>query len=154
MITLHESMVPSQDRTYDPSICRQTRYQLRYGAPFSLNYPESTVSLPLQLLQYHSSPAGMYHVHKKSLIHNRSQHCLSCYIECTVNVLKFWSLVACQKGQDKQDIIRSDCFWRRSLIKFFLVCYFANTLWIPALIIIIFFWEQKEVMLKILEHFL
>ena len=38
------------------------------------------------------------------------------YLESTVNVLKFPKDVACQKGLDKQDRLRSDCFWRSSLI--------------------------------------
>ena len=41
----------------------------------------------------------------------------------TVNVLKIRTLVACQKGLDKQRRPRSDCFCRSSLIWVFTVCY-------------------------------
>ena len=40
-----------------------------------------------------------------------------------INVLKFLTLVSCQKGLDKQSRPRSDCFWRSSLIRVFPVCY-------------------------------
>ena len=41
----------------------------------------------------------------------------------TVNVLKFWTLVTCPKGLDKQVRPRSDCFWRSRLIRVCPVCY-------------------------------
>ena len=41
----------------------------------------------------------------------------------TVNVLKIWTLVACQKGLDKQGRPRPDCFFRSSLVWVFRVCY-------------------------------
>ena len=44
----------------------------------------------------------------------------------TVNVLKFRTLIACQKGLDKLGRSRSDCFWRSSLIRKFPVCYSLN----------------------------
>ena len=62
----------------------------------------------------------------------------------TVNVLKFRTLVACQKGIDKQCRPRSDCFWRSSLIRVFSVCYsdkhFVNSSPENQL----FIWKQKE----------
>ena len=42
---------------------------------------------------------------------------------CTVDALKFWTLLACQQILDKQSRPRSDCFWRSSLIRIFPVCY-------------------------------
>ena len=44
-------------------------------------------------------------------------------LPCMVNILKLQTLVACQKGLDKQTRPRSDCFWRSSLIRVFPVCY-------------------------------
>ena len=41
----------------------------------------------------------------------------------SVDFLKFWTLVACQKGSDKHGRTRSDCFWRSSLIWVYSVCY-------------------------------
>ena len=55
---------------------------------------------------------------------------LTCY---TINVLLFRTLLACQKGLDKQGRPRSDCFFRSSLIRVFPVCYPTNILRIPAL---------------------
>ena len=40
-----------------------------------------------------------------------------------VNILKFWTVVACHKNLDKQGRPRSDCFFRSSLIRFFPVFY-------------------------------
>ena len=63
-----------------------------------------------------------------------------------VNVLKFRTLYACQKGLDKQGRPRSDCFWRSSLIRIRLgpclqpwrvFCEFQP--WKPK-----FYWEQNE----------
>ena len=58
-----------------------------------------------------------------SEVHNRNP-----VIKVTVNVLKFQTLVACQKGLDKQCRPRSDCF-----LRVFPVCYSDKYLWIPAL---------------------
>ena len=44
----------------------------------------------------------------------------------TVDDLKFLTIVACQKGLDKQSSPRSDCFWRSSLITDSSVCYSAK----------------------------
>ena len=52
-----------------------------------------------------------------------------------VDVLKFLTIVACQKGLDKQCKPRSDCFFRGS----FLFAILASLLWIQALITIILF---------------
>ena len=70
----------------------------------------------------------------------------------TVNVLKFWTLIACQKGLDKQCRPRSDCFWRSSLIRIFAVCYsnqhFVNSS--PKTNIL--FESRKRKVFKNLEH--
>ena len=42
----------------------------------------------------------------------------------TVDFLKFWTLVACKNGLDKQFRPRSDCFRCSSLIRVFPVCYY------------------------------
>ena len=61
-----------------------------------------------------------------------------------VNDLKFWTLVACQKGLDKQCRPRSDCFWRSSLIRVLPVCcsdkHFVNSSPYNQQ----FIWDQKE----------
>ena len=44
------------------------------------------------------------------------------HIPVTVNILKFRTLAACQKGLDKQYSRRSDCFRRSSLISVFPLC--------------------------------
>ena len=66
----------------------------------------------------------------------------------TVNVLKFWTLVACQKGQDKQCRSRVACFWWSSLIRGLAICYsdkhFVNFSPENQL----FIWEQTEKCLK------
>ena len=49
----------------------------------------------------------------------------------TVKVLKFLTLVACEKGLDKQRRPKSDCFWRSTRIKVFPVCY-SNTLFVNS----------------------
>ena len=62
----------------------------------------------------------------------------------TWNVVKFQTLVACQKGLDNQCRPRSDCFWRSCLIRVFPVChadkYFVNSSHNYQH----FIWEQKE----------
>ena len=63
-----------------------------------------------------------------------------------VNVLKFQTLVACQKGKDKQGRPRSDCFcfWRSSLIRVFPVCYSYKQFVNFSPENHHFIWEQKE----------
>ena len=70
------------------------------------------------------------------------------YFIITVNVLKFRTLIACQKGLDKQGRPRSDCVWSGSSL-------FATltwNLWIPALKTNILFMNRKRKVFEILEH--
>ena len=60
-----------------------------------------------------------------------------------VNVLKFWTLVTCYKGPDKQCRPRSDCFWTSSLIRVFPVVH-------SSLDNQHFIWEQNK---KFVQHF-
>ena len=61
-----------------------------------------------------------------------------------VNVLKFWTLVAWQKGLGKQLRPRSHCFWRSSLIRAFPVCYFDKHFVNFSSVNLHFIWEQKK----------
>ena len=70
----------------------------------------------------------------------------------TVNVLKVPTLVAFQKCQGKQHRPRSDCFWRSSLIRVFLVCYSDKHFGNPALKTNILFENRKRKVFEILEH--
>ena len=49
-----------------------------------------------------------------------------------INVLKFRTLVACQKGLDKQCRPRSDCFFRSSLIRVFLFAIILTSIFLNS----------------------
>ena len=74
------------------------------------------------------------------------------FYDFTVNVLKFRTLVAFQKGLDEQRRPRSDCFRRSSLIRVNPVCYsnkhFVNSRPENQH----FIWDRKKKVLKILKH--
>ena len=63
----------------------------------------------------------------------------------TVKVLKFRTLVVCQKSIDKQCRLRSDCFWRSSLIRVFSVCYYDKHFGNSSPDIQHFIWEHRAV---------
>ena len=65
-------------------------------------------------------------------------------MQSRVDVLKFWTLVACKKCSDKQCRPRSDCFWRSSLIWVCTVCSSDNHLVYFSPDTQLFIWEQKE----------
>ena len=62
--------------------------------------------------------------------------------------LKFSILDACQKGIDKQQRPRSDCFWRSSLIGVFPACYWDNHFVNSSPDSQLFIREQKEKSVK------
>ena len=62
-----------------------------------------------------------------------------------INILKFQTLVACQKGFDKQHRPKSDCFWRSTLTTVFSVCYSDKYSAISSPENQHFIWEQKEI---------
>ena len=66
----------------------------------------------------------------------------------TENVLKFLTLVASQKGLDKQCRPRSEAVWSGSS----LFAILTSILWIPALITSNFFEHRNKKVFKILEH--
>ena len=66
-----------------------------------------------------------------------------------VNVLKFWTLVACQKGLDKQLRTRfEEAIWSG----FSLFAILTSILWIPAQITHIFFENRKWKVCEIWQH--
>ena len=69
-------------------------------------------------------------------------------LSSVLNVIKFWILVAKQKGLDKMCRPRSGCFWRSSLIRVFPVAFCEFQPWKAT-----FFWEQKKKSVGILDHF-
>ena len=73
-------------------------------------------------------------------------------IIATVNVLKFQTLVACQKGLDKQCRPRSDCFWRSSLIRVSLFAILTSSWCIPVLITKNLVENRKRNVFEILEN--
>ena len=78
-------------------------------------WAHQTCSLPIVL----RPASGALLVRWKDLIH----YCQKPPLKITVNVLKFWTQVASQKGLDKQCRPWSDYFFRSSLIRVFHVCY-------------------------------
>ena len=72
-------------------------------------------------------------------------------ISITVNVLKFRTLVACQKGLEKQSRSRSDCFWR-SQIRVFPVYYSVKHFVTSSPDNQYFIVEQKEKNIRNLQH--
>ena len=83
-----------------------TSQKLKSGDSYTITV---TVSAPARISGTASYLVGLH----SKLIH----------IVCTVNVLKFQTLVVSQKDPDKQWTPRSDCFCRSSLIRVFPVCY-------------------------------
>ena len=77
-------------------------------------------------------------------------HCL--YVWYTVDILKFWTLVTCQKGLDKQCRPRSDCFWGSSLISIFPVSYSVKQFVISSLDSQHLLENRRKKVFKILEH--
>ena len=61
-----------------------------------------------------------------------------------VSLLKFWTLVVCRNGLDKQHKPRSNCFWRRSLIMVFPVCYSDKHFVNFSLDNKLFIWKQNK----------
>ena len=74
------------------------------------------------------------------------------YSRCSVDILKFLTLDACQKGIDKQRRHRSDCFSRSSLIRVFSVCYSDKHCVNSSHNNQHFIWEQKEKSVWTLGH--
>ena len=76
----------------------------------------------------------------------KSKKKISFEIHSMVNVLKFWTLVACQKGLDKQG--RPRAVWSGSS----LFAILTSFLLIPVLIPIVLFENRNRKVFEILEH--
>ena len=106
--------------------------------------------LPPQLLSKSRASCHISPANKNLMIMNmvRTYRCLKIYSKNgMVYILKFWKLVPCQKGIDKQCRAKSDCFfncfWRSSLIRVFPVCYCDKHFVNFSLENRHFNWEQK-----------
>ena len=74
------------------------------------------------------------------------------HIGCTVNVHKFWTLITCQKGLDKQFRPRSDCSEKAVWSGSSLFAFQKSILWIQTMITNILFENPKRKVFQILEH--